>query len=79
MLWLIAGVFPGDFQFVLLAGEGVLPCQISFLFESDFHLLPLTVTVFCVTCSCFQKPLTYKPAGFDDGSSILSAYISIML
>ena len=78
MLWLIAGVFPIDFQLVLLADEGVLPCQLSSLFEPDFHFLPLTVMVFL--CHLFTLlEATCKPTGFDRGSSILAAYISIML
>jgi len=54
MLWLIARVFPGDFQFVLLAGEGVLPCQFSFLFERDFHFIAINSNGFL--CHLFMLP-----------------------
>jgi len=78
MLWLIAGVFPGDFQVVLLAGEGVLPCQLSSLFESDFRFVAINSSGFL--CQLFTlSEDTFRSTGFDKGISILSAYISIML
>jgi len=49
MLWLIAGVFPGDFQLVVLAGEGVLPCQVSSLFEPDFRFIAINSNGFLVS------------------------------
>jgi hypothetical protein len=54
MLWLIAGVFPDDFQFVLLAGEGVLSCQLSSLFEPDFHFIVINKNSFL--CYLFTLP-----------------------
>jgi hypothetical protein len=48
MLWLIAGAFSGDFQFFLLAGEGVLPCQLSSLFEPDFRFIAINSNGFFV-------------------------------